>query len=384
MDQLEEVVIADERWERLLELTGNAAATCYQCGTCTAVCPWGLVRQEPLSVRLLVRKAQLGIPDQDGQLWLCTHCAQCEAHCPRGVNVGQVIDGLRQLIWEQNQAPFGLPTMLWSLYWNNNPWSQPPSQRSLWAEGLGLPRFDPEQHEILLYAGCTASYDRRAQKIARAVVKILQAAGVTVGYLAEEEPCCGEPARSVGHTPFFHELAERAANTFERNGVAHLVTISPHCYDVFRNHYPRRDPNFHPLHYTQYLANLVEEGRLQFSGQVDQRITYQDPCYLGRYNNEYQAARHTLGAMPGAELVEMEPSAEESLCCGGGGGRMWLETEAGQRFGDLRVQQANQCGAKILATACPFCLACLEDSVKASRMTEIRVMDIAELALQAL
>ncbi|MEJ2710703.1 MAG: (Fe-S)-binding protein [Anaerolineales bacterium] len=384
MEQLEKVLIADERWERLLELTGGAAAICYQCGACTAVCPWGLIRQEPLSVRLLVRKAQLGIADPDGQLWLCTHCAQCEAHCPRGVNVRQVIDGLRQLTWEQNQAHSGLPTMLWSLYWNNNPWSQPPSQRSLWAEGLHLPRFDPAQHEILLYAGCTASYDRRAQKVARAVVKILQAAGVAVGYLAEDEPCCGEPARSVGHMPFFLELAERAANIFERNGVATLVTISPHCYDVFRNHYPRRKPNFHPLHYTQYLAKLVAEGRLQFSEQVDQRITYQDPCYLGRDNGEYQAARHTLGAIPGVELVEMEPSAEESLCCGGGGGRMWLETEAGQRFGDLRVQQANQSGATILATACPFCLACLEDSVKASRMAEMHVMDIAELALRAL
>jgi Fe-S oxidoreductase len=384
MDQFEEVVIAEEPWERLLALTGGEAAICYQCGACTAVCPWGLVRQEPLSVRLFVRKAQLGIPDPDGQLWLCTHCAQCEAHCPRGVNVGRVMDGLRQLSWEQNQPHQGLPSMLWSLYWNNNPWSQPPSQRSLWAEDLNLPRFDPEQHEILLYAGCTASYDRRAQKIARAVVQILRAAGVAFGYLGEEEPCCGEPARSVGHAPFFHELAQRAAGLFERKRVSNLVTISPHCYEVFRNHYPRRDPHFHPRHYTQYLADLIQEGRLQFSQPQDQRITYQDPCYLGRYNGEYQAARRSLGALSGVSLVEMEANAEESLCCGGGGGRMWLETETGQRFGDLRVKQASQSGAAILATACPFCLACLEDSLKAMQMTDLRVMDVAELVVQAL
>ena len=191
----EPIVINDEVWDELLEITGGAAAVCFQCGVCTAICPWGLVKEEALSVREYVRQAQLGLPNGNENLWLCTTCGQCEAYCPRGVRIAEVFRGLRSLAWKRNQVEAGLPTLLWSVHWNNNPWEQPPSQRSQWAKSLELPIFDPEAHEILYYVGCTTSYDRRAQKIAQALVRLFRAAGVSFGILGEEEPCSGRTRR---------------------------------------------------------------------------------------------------------------------------------------------------------------------------------------------
>ena len=378
------LVIEDSIWERLIDLTNGEAALCYQCGTCTATCPWGMVRQEHLSVRRLIRQAQIGLYNGNSDLWLCTTCAQCEAQCPRGVKITDVFRGLRTLAWEERQVEEGLPSLLWSVFWNENPWSQPPSQRSDWSKGMDIPAFDPSLHEILLYIGCTSSYDRRAQKIARALVKVLDAAGVSYGYLGETEPCCGESALSVGHRPYFQEIAAETAQCLRAKGVSRLVTISPHCYDVFKNHYPLDGEDLEPIHYTQYLADLIEQGRLTFPRTFETRITFQDPCYLGRHNGEYEAPRSVLSNIPGVELVEMPNTRTEGLCCGGGGGRMWLETEAGERFSDLRVQQAAETGAQTLATACPFCVVCLEDSTKSMHLEHIRTLDVAEIAAMAL
>ncbi|MGA9398605.1 MAG: (Fe-S)-binding protein [Anaerolineaceae bacterium] len=377
------LVIDDDLHERLIELTGGAAALCYQCGTCTASCPWGLVREEHLPVRTIIHQAQLGVPGWQSNLWLCTTCGQCEVLCPRGVKVTDVFRGLRELAWEERRTEKGLPSLLWSIYWNENPWSQPPSQRDAWSKGLGIPEFDPEQHEVLLYIGCTSSFDRRAQKVARALVSVLNAAGVKYGYLGNDEPCCGESALSVGHLPYFNEIAHKTTERFREKEVIKVVTISPHCYDVFKNHYPNDKP-FEVFHYTQYLAQLIEDGRLKLTGSVKEKITFQDPCYLGRHNNEYAAPRSILAAIPGTEIVEMPRNRSEGLCCGGGGGRMWLETVNADRFSNLRAKEASETGAGILATACPFCIVCLEDSAKNLALNKIRVLDIAEVVALAL
>jgi Fe-S oxidoreductase len=300
------------------------------------------------------------------------------------VRITDVFRGLRAAAWERRAIPAGLPTLLWSVHWNGNPWSQPPSQRSAWAKGLDVPRFDPAQHEALLYVGCTSSYDRRAQQIARSLIRVLNAAGVRFGTLGDEEPCCGEAALSVGHRPYFEEIAQQTAAVFRVKGVQQVVTISPHCYDVFQNHYPRPDAGFRPLHYTQYLASLIEEGRLAFDRALDARIAFHDPCYLARHNGEVEAPRRVLASIPEIETVEMASTGTDTLCCGGGGGRMWMETPSGERFSDLRVGEAVATGASVLATACPFCVACLEDSVKAQRIPGLVVRDIAEIAAMAL
>ncbi len=380
----EAITIDDEVWEALVELSGGAAALCYQCGVCTATCPWGMVKREPLSVRSFMRQAQLGLQNGNESLWLCTTCAQCEAYCPRGVHIAEVFRGLRTLAWQGGAVQAGLPTLLWSVYWNNNPWSQPPSQRANWAANLEIPPFDPHEHEILLYIGCTSSYDRRAQKIAHALVNILQSCNVRFGYLGEEEPCCGEAALSVGHKAYFEEIAQHTAEVFQQQGVTQVVCVSPHCYDVFKNHYPAGQLEFRPWHYTQFLAQLVDQGQLRFEQSVTRQVTFQDPCYLGRHNQEYEAPRRLLTSIPGLELIEMASSGVDGLCCGGGGGRMWLETAPGERFSDLRVEDAIQTGAVFLVTACPFCLVCLEDSLKARRADLMAVLDVAELANMAI
>lgn len=378
------ITLDDLLWEHLIQLTNGAASLCYQCGVCTASCPWGVVRQQQLSVRTLMRQAQLGLGNGGQDLWLCTSCAQCEAYCPRGVNISDVFRGLRTIAWEINAAETGLPSMLWSLFWNDNPWSQPPSQRAAWVGELEIPVFNSQEHEILLYVGCTSSYDRRATEIARALVKVLNAAEVSFGYLRKHEPCCGEAALSVGHKPYFEEIARETARVFDEFGVRELVSISPHCYDVFKNHYPSDQRGFRPRHYTQYLADLVDQGRLAFHTPLETKFTFQDPCYLGRHNHEYQAPRRLLEAIPGVELIEMQAHGIDGLCCGGGGGRMWLETAPGERFSDLRIQQALDTQAQTLATACPFCLVCLEDSAKQIKDKTIQVLDIVEIAARAL
>jgi Fe-S oxidoreductase len=377
------ITIDDGPWNALVALTGGAASLCYQCGVCTAACPWGLVKEDTFSVRRLVRGAQLGLDVAQEYVWLCTACGQCEALCPRGVSISEVIRSVRYLDWQDRRTPPGLPTVLWSVHDNNNPWAQPPSARSTWAADLQIPFFDPEQHEILLYVGCTAAYDRRIQSVALSLVTLLRASGVTFGTLADAEPCCGEPALSLGHRPFFDELIGVAAGLFKKHDASTVVTISPHCYHTFVSQMPAAGVEMEVLHYSQYLAQLVGQGRLVVNRLPAKRVTFHDPCYLARHHNDEASARLVLGALPDIEVLEMAHHGRDTICCGGGGGRMWLETVADERFADIRVAEAVQVEAEYLVTACPFCLSCLEDSVKAQKLQDLRVLDLAELVSQA-
>ncbi len=202
--------------------------------------------------------------------------------------------------------------------------------------------------------------------------------------LGESEPCCGETVLSLGHGFYFEEIAQNSAQAFKEYGVNRLMTISPHCYDVFLNHYPRLNESFEPYHYTQYLSILIDEDQLALDHSADLKVTFQDPCFLGRKNQVYDAPRSVLRSIPGLELVEMENAQADALCCGGGGGRIWMETPIGERFSDLRVQEAAATGANVIATACPFCITCLEDSIKAMKIEGLSVMDVAEIASSAL
>lgn len=382
MSQTSDAWVLDNRvWEEITAATNGKAAPCFSCGVCTAVCPWGLVQNEPVNVRRLMRLAQLGVEEWGDAIWRCTTCGLCEQRCPRGVPVSEVILALRGWAWQKGRPPKGLPTLLWSLHWDGNPWGQPPSRRQAWAKGLDLEPFSA-QDEILLYTGCTAAYDLRSRKIARSLAELLRCAGVRFGILPDE-PCCGESVRTAGQAAYLKELMEANSRRFREAGVRTLVTISPHCLDMFRTYYPHLD-NFRPLHYTEYLLELVDNGRLRFSRPVAGNVTYHDPCYLGRRHGIYEAPRRLLGAIPGLSLREMAWSREEAICCGGGGGRMWLETESGQRFADLRVQEALQLEAAWLATSCPFCVLCLEDSAKVLGVRGLEVVDVAELALRAI
>jgi len=374
------ITLDDSLWERVMAATDGAVAPCYQCGVCTAACPWGLLQKEPVNVRSLMRRAQLGI-QQDGEMWWCTTCRACEEQCPRGVPIADVMLALRRLAWQDRSVPEGVSPVMWALHWDGNPWRRPPSQRAVWARGVNINRFQ-RSDEILFYVGCTASYDNRSQRVARALAGIFGTVGVSFGTLGDEEPCCGDAAYALGQHDYMKQIVKRNAERFAEEGVQRVVTVSPHCQDMFLNQYPPIE-GFQPLHYTQYLAQLIQEGRLGFEAEFKVKATFHDPCYLGRRNGIYDPPRDVLAAIPGLELVEMPQSRADALCCGGGGGRMWIETKVGERFSDLRVREALDTGAEVLVTACPHCIACLEDSLKQTD-SPMRVMDVAEVVVGAL
>ena len=374
------VVLDDERWERFHSATEGRAAACFQCGTCTATCPWGLVAGPSIGVRSVMRNAQLGVAGWEEAAWRCTTCGACEQACPHQVPVGQVMLDLRSLAWKDRQVPSGLSSVLWDMEFDGNPWGRPPSERSKWAAGLDVPRFDPGAHDYLLYIGCTASYDGRAQKIARAVVALLRAAGVSFGTLGDDEPCCGDAARSLGHAGYLEHIVESNLRQFGDAGVKEVVTVSPHCYDTFARHYGEA---FRVRHYARLAEELVSSGTLAFEGLPGQDVTFHDPCYLARHHDEVAAPRTILGAIPGLTMVEMERSRSQTLCCGGGGGRMWMETPAGERFADSRVREAAATGASLLVTTCPHCISCLADGISVTGAGQLQLMDLAELAVLA-
>lgn len=382
MDERSPIVLDDEQWERVTAITQGLAAACYQCGACTAVCPWSDVLERPLNIREMVRRAQLGIEEEAIDIWLCTGCRQCVAQCPRGVDVPELIRSLRNEAWNRQRAPEGLASVMWDVHWDGNPWGRPPSERWAWARDLDLPQYTP-QHEFLLYVGCSVAYDARLQKVARSVVAVLRAANVDFGVL-EDEPCCGESVLALGNEGYLAEIVERNSEQFREAGVTELVAISPHCFDMFDSHHG--DAGFRSRHYTQLLAELLDEGRLSLgaaeAGPI--AVTFQDPCFLGRGRGLYEPPRQLLTAVDGVELREMEDNREQALCCGGGGGRMWMETPAEERFAVRRARDAQATGAQVLATACPSCLSCLEDGLKVIGAADTRVMDIAELLAEAL
>jgi Fe-S oxidoreductase len=220
----------------------------------------------------------------------------------------------------------------------------------------------------------------RLKKVAQATANILNKAGVDFGILGTKENCCGESIRKTGDEDVFKRLARENIKTFIDNGVKKILVSSPHCYHTFKNEYPEFMVKFDVIHISQYLFGLIHEGRLELKKQYEKKVTYHDPCYLGRHNGIYDQPREVLKKVPGLELNEMPDSRVESLCCGGGGGRVWMETQKGERFSDLRIEQAIEIGAEVLVTSCPYCITMFEDSRITLDVTEkIEVKDITEI-----
>ncbi len=372
----------DDMMDELGKAGGSSLFLCYQCGTCTATCPWTSVRDE--SLRKMLRLAQLGVGGLEGDfLWLCTTCRACTARCPRGVDIPTVIRTARSFVAAVGAEPDRLKTVRAQLASVRNPWGGNPEERTRWTEGLAVPRFEKGM-DLLLFVGCTAAYDPRIRTVARALTRILGAAGVRFGILGNEEACCGDPALRIGDAALFESLADQNIAMFRDRGVEHVVAISPHSYEALKHEYPKRGASFEVEHYTQLLARLLDEDRVRLKTDGPVPVTYHDPCYLGRYNGVYEEPRKVLESIPGVRLAEMERSRADSLCCGGGGGRIFLETPPGQRFSDLRIAQAERTGAQVLASACPYCVLNLEDSSKTVGTSGLRVRDVAEYVAERL
>ena len=365
---------------------------CYQCGKCTGGCPVSL--KSKLNIRRLMIEGILGKNlDRIGEkeeLWDCTTCKTCTLRCPRGLKPMDLIIGMRGTMVEEGHIPKTIIEAMENAYKHGNPWGKPKNKRTEWLKGLpeGFKVKDFSQGdraELLYFVGCTASSDPRIQEVARALLFILTEAEIDFGILGNEEMCCGNEIRRMGEAGLFEELVEGNIHRFGTYEIEHILTGCPHGFNAFKNEYPQG--KFDVLHTTQLLARKLEEGKLSFSQEIKQVVTYHDPCFLGKQNNLYDEPRALLNAIPGLVFKELDRSRERSLCCEGGGGRMWSESssETGQRLAEIRVQDAVELGAGVLATACPLCVLTLEDAVKTSGNEEkIRVMDVVELLAEAM
>jgi Fe-S oxidoreductase len=365
---------------------GDAFKRCFQCGLCDVVCPWNRVRN--FSMRKLVREATFGMTDIESEdMWLCTTCGRCPQHCPRDVR--QIDSGvaLRRIATEYGVFPTPVQpvrTIRGSLVAEGNTLSEDRAKRGDWANDLSIKTFT-EGMDILYFPGCYPSYDPRLKKVAVATAHILQKAGVDFGILGPKESCCGESIRKTGDEEVFQRLAKENIKTFVEHGVKKILVSSPHCYHTFKNEYPEFMVQFEVVHMSQYLLELISDGRLELKGEYTKKVTYHDPCYLGRHNEIYDEPREALKRVPGLELSEMPDCRVDSLCCGGGGGRVWMETQKGERFSDLRLEQAMDVGAEILATACPYCITMFEDSrITLDIGDKLEIKDITEIVQEVI
>lgn len=369
----------------LREMGGDTLKICYQCGTCTGTCPWNLVRT--FLPRRMMYRAQLGLIDfGDEDIWTCATCGACVIRCPRGVEMTNVIRAMRKVVAEMGVAkvPDSLRISVKNIASVGNPQGEPEEERGSWAQDLGVKAFAPGT-ELLYYTCCVPAFDAKVRRIAQSTVGILQKIGIDFGVLGAKERCCGESVRKSGSETVFQGLAEHNIQTFAENGVKRVVVNSPHCYHTFKNEYPELGAEFEVVHLSQLLAQLIDEGKLTFSKEVKKKVIYHDPCYLGRHNEIYEEPRRVLQAIPGVELLEFPDSRQFSICCGGGGGRVWMETAKGERFCDLRLQQAIDAGADVLAVACPYCMLMFDDSLLTmGKEGAIEIKDISELVLEAM
>ncbi len=378
---MENIADYKEIVEVLKDQGGEAFKYCYQCGLCDTVCPWNRVRA--FSMRKLIRQATFGLTEiENEEIWRCTTCGKCPQRCPRGVGILEVGVASRRMATEFEVFPNSVRPIRGissSLTGEGNPLNQDRKDRANWAEGLDVKTFD-EEMDILYFPCCYLSYDPRLKKVARATATILKKAGISFGILGPQENCCGESIRKAGNEELFKRLAKENIKTFIDNGVKKILVSSPHCYHTFKNEYPEFKVNFEVVHISQYLSELINEGKLQLNKEYAKKVSYHDPCYLGRHNSVYDEPREALKKIDGLELDEMPDSRVDSLCCGGGGGRIWMETPKDERFSDLRVEQAVETGAEVLATSCPYCITNFEDSRLGREDSEsLAIKDITEI-----
>jgi len=389
---------------------------CTSCGRCVEVCPssgagepfsprdfivWArdnlLMKYHPLNhfnwfENWITRRHTKEQVFEPQKIWHCTTCKACLDVCPVYVATPDAIQQARsKLVEEGTHMPPLLTQSLKNLYKYNNPWEATKKKRAQWSGDLEIPDISQsEEAEGLCYfVGCTTSMDIRAQELARSFARILKYGRVPFGTLGKREPCCGDIARRVGEEGLFEKQMEDCIELFRRYGIRDVVTSSPHCFHTFRNEYPafqalkppEEQVEFRVRHYTQLLRELVAAGSLKLEKPLNIKVTYHDPCYLGRHNQIYDVPREVITAIPGVQMVEMAHNRADSLCCGGGGDRIWQEDlDADVKMSEIRIREAEDTGAEILITACPLCLIMLEDARKTTGLEDsLRVMDLNEL-----
>ncbi len=400
MPVLGAATMEDLTWKEIADLY-----TCTECGRCQNVCPaWNTGK--PLSPKLLIMNLRDHVFEQgprileakakgeeyekvplnpgvvdDEVVWSCVTCGACMEECPVNIeHIDHIVDMRRNLVMAESRFPAEAGLLLRNLENASNPWGMQQSARGDWAGGLDfeVPRVNGTAPEYLYWVGCAGSFDERARKIAQSVARVLHRAGVQFAILGPEELCTGDPARRAGNEYLFQMLAEQNVETMNSKGVTKVVVNCPHCFNTLRNEYPEYGGTYEVIHHTQLFAKLIDEGKLQPTEEVQTLLTYHDPCYLGRHNDEYDAPRTVLESVPGLKTVEMHRHKQRAFCCGAGGSRMWMEEHLGKRINNERTEEAISTGAETLGVACPYCLIMLDDGAKA-KGGEMAVLDVAQI-----
>lgn len=430
--------IKDLTWKQGLDLY-----SCTECGRCQTHCPT-YITGKPLTHKGVnqdlkhwlwdnERWVEEGygpsgtkepLPEMIGSalkaetVWACTSCGWCETACPVFIeNVPRLIDMRRYQVQVKAEFPPEIQRVFEGIERQGNPWGIGQDRRDEWAEDLALPTWGDGggPYEYLFFVGCAGSYDDKQKKVSRALVKILREAGVSFATLSKQEMCNGDPARRMGNEYLYQTLARSNVEGWNALGVKAVITQCPHCFNTIKNEYPEFGGSYRVINHTQLINELLKEKRLKLSAVMNSRLTYHDPCYLGRHNGEYEAPREVLKAIPGLEVVEMQRSKRESFCCGAGGGRMWMEEHLGTRINHNRLNEAaltlkhaedpstpmpsatdkkkpgqvgdykGPSGKGVVAVACPFCSTMLRDATNdTGREEQIQVKDITELVADAL
>ncbi len=374
-----------ERFTELNLLSGaESLEWCYGCGKCVPVCPVDLVGE--YGPRKLHRMAQTGedLLASD-ELWMCTTCANCLRVCPKEVNMIEFMPAAREEAISRGQVPAELQQVFESTFRHGNALGANPRRRAAWTKGAGVPvrelPKDPAPVDVLFYVEDYWSYHPRGQEAAQAFARILHALGVDYAILGAEEKTLGDSQRLAGERGLFDSLMEDVTTTLARYEFNRIVTPDPHGFNALVKEYPKHGHTYDVAHYTQFLAPLVD--RLELTTALEARVTFHDPCYLGRHNGEYDAPRKLLRAIPGIDLVEMGRCKENAYCCGGGGGGMWLDgfmsDKIDERLSERRVREAAESGADILAVCCPYEVSRFSDAAKSTGNDQLQVLDIAEM-----
>lgn len=390
-------------WKQVLDMF-----SCTECGRCSSQCP-ATASGKPLAPRQLllnlrdylyehpeqmlakgeaegngvVKENIVGSVIQDDVLWSCTTCRACEDACPVLIEyVDKIVDMRRHLVQEEARFPTELTRTFKGMETQGNPWGLSADKRMDWAEGMEIPLLaDNPDAEYLYYVGCAGAFDDRNKKTTASFAKLLQKAGLSFAVLGPEEPCNGETARRLGNEYLYQSMAQMAVDTLNGYNVKKVIVNCPHCFNTMKNEFPQFGGHYEMVHAADLLSDLIKRGKIQLKDEMDRRnITYHDSCYYGRYNGVYEAPREILNRIPGAQLNEMDRSRNKAMCCGAGGGWMWMEEPKDKRVNHLRVEQALETNPDVIAVSCPFCTTMMTDGLKAKEADEkVQLMNIVEI-----
>jgi len=390
-------------WKQLLDLD-----SCTRCGRCQDQCP-AYLSEKPLTPKKVIldlkehlydvyripflKKPLESRPDMitdvitEDVVWSCTTCRACQEACPVYIeHIDKIIDMRRSLVLEQAKIPETGEAALKCIETRGHSCRGTTATRTDWTEGLEVTTLtDNNNVDIVYWVGCAAALEDRNMKVAKAMTKILKTAGINFAILGLEETCCGEPARRMGNEYLFQMQAMKNIEILKNYNTKKIVATCPHCFNTLKNEYPQLGGEFEVVHHSQYIAELLQKGSIKLSNMQKEKFTYHDSCYLGRHNDIYEQPREIIQQLTNSKPVEMSRSKQTGFCCGGGGGRFWMEERIGKRISEMRIEQVMETDANIVASACPYCLQMFEDAIKAKEVEEkLKAFDIAELVAESL